>query len=304
MLKTKITDAEKFKQSLLPEGRKNVMWTMETFSTYVNLLYPHIIVVPGQKWTDIMGRYKFSCSIHEEYSASANHVVKSTSDCQCKGCNSDRKEANAGTLRSPRATQEEKQLAKELHDSGMSYNAIGRQLGRSDSTIKKWLIPEYKVRAIVLSSKWRNDNPERHKRNKKRYYSEFEHGKQSAKKGYHKRRSLEYHATDVVYLPDHPDADYQGFVEFNCYDLITTSEDRTFWSFAGADDDTAKRAKQHIGLEKISGEKYSLEHLVPLSRGGIHHPANFANRALKLNVQKNNNLWDKDSELFLSRIFN
>lgn len=302
---TQQTDAEKFKQSLLPEGREKVRWTMETFSTYVNLLYPHITVVPGQEWNGSPKHYKFICSIHGEYSATANLVMTPRQGCMCKGCKTDKNIATAGVRRANKGTSEEKQLVKKLRDAGLSYRAIAKQVGKSCSTICYWLNPESKANCLATNYKWFSaNNNELHKAKKLRYYSEFEHAKQSRKKGSHKRRSLQYHAVDVVYLPDHPDADYQGFVEFNCFDLITTSEDRDFWSFAGADDDTAKRAKQQMGLEKISGEKYSLEHLVPLSRGGIHHPANFANRALKLNMQKNNSLWDKDTNLFLSRIFN
>ena len=73
-------------------------------------------------------------------------------------------------------------------------------------------------------------------------------------------------------IPDHPDAKPEGWVEYDLTDLITTAADREEMSFVGADEDVKKRAKQQQLLEKISGEKYSLEHLIPLSRGGTHQP--------------------------------
>ena len=74
-------------------------------------------------------------------------------------------------------------------------------------------------------------------------------------------------------------------------------------SFEGTEENVAIRKKQQIGLEKISGEKYSLEHLVTLSQGGLHCPENFANRSLQLNIQKNNKRLQQDEALFCKRLF-
>ena len=120
----------------------------------------------------------------------------------------------------------------------------------------------------------------------------------------HKRRALEYHCFGNAYIPDHPDANPEGWVEYDLSDLITTAADREEMSFVGADEDVKKRAEQQQKLERISGEKYSLEHLIPLSRGGTHQPENFANRALTLNLQKNNKRLQADDELFAKRLFN
>ena len=113
----------------------------------------------------------------------------------------------------------------------------------------------------------------------------------------HQRRGLEYHAIDEVLIDG-------VWHSYDCYQYIETAEDKEFWSFAGADEDVAKRKQQQIKLAAIAGEPYSLEHLVPLSRGGIHHPFNFANRALALNLQKNKSILSKDVELFCARLFN
>ena len=294
--------AQEYKASL-PKGRGGTAWTMESFSTYVTLRYPHITVASGQEWTGAEIKYKFVCELHGPYPASARKVLEETTGCRCTGCKTDKRTASAGKTRSPRATKEEKELAAKLRAEGRSYLEIARQLGRGDSTILRWLDPEQREKSRQSCAKWNSENREQHRANNRRYSKEFEHGRANKRKRDHKRRSLEYHAADVVFLPDHPDGDSQGFVAYDCYDLITTDEDRTLWSFPGADEDVAKRTTQQKGLEKISGEKYSLEHLIPLSRNGIHHPMNFVNRALKLNIQKGNKMLKEDMELFCKRLF-
>lgn len=80
--------AEEYKQSLAKPGTTRVYWTMETFSTYVHLRYPHITVVPGQEWTRATSRYKFVCDKHGEYEAQANAILNHTTNRgpQCQGC--------------------------------------------------------------------------------------------------------------------------------------------------------------------------------------------------------------------------
>ncbi len=300
-LKTKIS-AQEYKDGL-PVNWRGTVWTMETFSVCVNLLYPHITVVSGQRWSGARKKYQFNCVIHGQYEANADNILRETKGCQCKGCTSDKKAASAGTMSKSRGTKEEKELAAKLRKEGLSYREIGRQLGRDGSTIQNWLDLDCKERKNRCDAKWQSENKARNAVVKRRYRTEFAHGKAVDTKSSQKRRSLKYHASDVVFLPDHPEADSQGFVSYDCYDLITTDEDRILWSFPGADEDVAKRSKQQKGLAKISGEKYSLEHLIPLSKGGLHHPMNFVNRSLKLNIQKGNKMLKEDMELFCKRLF-
>ena len=67
--------AEEYKSSLLPDGRKKVFWTIETFSVYVNLLYPHVSVVPGQEWTGVLSKYRLLCEKPGEFEARAKNVL-------------------------------------------------------------------------------------------------------------------------------------------------------------------------------------------------------------------------------------
>ena len=77
----------------LPKGRNGTAWTMDTFSVYVSMLYPHVTVVPGQIWTGSHTKYKFHCDKHGMYEANATHVLKltgtSAAGSQCPGCSND-----------------------------------------------------------------------------------------------------------------------------------------------------------------------------------------------------------------------
>ena len=74
-------------------------------------------------------------------------------------------------------------------------------------------------------------------------------------------------------------------------------------AFTGADEAVAFRKKQQEKFKKFSGIDWSLDHLVALSRGGIHHPLNFANIPLADNKAKGNKRLQKDDELFCKRLF-
>lgn len=297
-------NTEQFKAGLPKTRNGGVKWYIESFMIVVPLMYSHVSVVPGQVWTGSRTKYKFICDIHGEYEAGALHVLVESTGCQCKGCDSEKKVESAGTKRAPRATKEEKDLAVKLKLEGLGVTEISRRLRRSQKTISRWMDPKQAEYSRQCSANWRSKNRERAAASVLRW-NQFEHGKMSGTKSRHKRRGIEYHCIDVVFLPDHPDADPEGFVSYNIWDLVKHDKDsQEMMSFDGANEDVAKRKQQQIGLARISGEAYSLEHLVPLSQGGLHCPENFANRALTLNVQKGAKRLEKDDALFVKRLFN
>ena len=300
----KTMTAKEYKDSL-PRNGSGIKWTLQTYATYVNLLHPHITVPLDQEWKGVMSKIKHICDKHGEYEARASSLIEADRGCHCKGCKSEQFSALAGTRRNPRATKNEKAKAVELKSEGKSYTEIARILGRSHATIYRWFKPEYAKKSEECAHKWQDKNREKSRANVRRYLSEFEHGKANARKARHKRRALEYHCNDVVFLPDHPDADHQGFVYYDMWsDYVKgDSEAMNLFSFEGADEAVAFRKKQQEKFEKFSGIKWSLDHLVPLSRGGIHHPLNFVNLPLVDNTSKNNKRIQKDDELFCKRLF-
>jgi len=74
-------------------------------------------------------------------------------------------------------------------------------------------------------------------------------------------------------------------------------------SFEGAEAAWTQKQKQCKRLEKISGIKWSVDHLVPLSRGGIHAPENFKLVPLADNLAKHNKVISEDYALFAKRLF-
>lgn len=232
---------------------------------------------------------------------------------QEKGCPECAKQKNnigrtglevVGKQRQRRSTPEERHQAKLLYEELGNYTKVAEILGRGLSTILQWLSKDYKEKHNARSkAQTERDRANGYRKERAKTYLQTDNGKIRSQKGTHKRRALEYHCADIVFLPEHQDANHQGFVSYDIWDLVEPKDFPRF-TFNGADDDVASRKIQQEKLSKISGEKYSLEHLIPLSRGGIHCPENFANRTLVLNIKKHNKRIKEDDELFCQRLFN
>ena len=74
-------------------------------------------------------------------------------------------------------------------------------------------------------------------------------------------------------------------------------------SFEGADAAFGSRRQQCKKLEKFSGEPYEVDHIIPLSKGGLHHPMNFQNLPAVINRSKNDSIRDEDVTLFCKHLF-
>ena len=233
-----------------------------------------------------------------------------------------------GKLRRRPPEPGEIEKARKLYADTNNYYEVGRQLGRTPSTIKQWLDPEYNERHRQRGrKKAEREKASGYLKEKRIAYNKTENGRARHTKGKNKRRALETLSLDYVYLCDvdldelqppyvePEEIESKWFVDYNIWDdfdygdgnikpgVKNDKEAQRMLSFPGADEDAEKRGAQQRKLEKISGEKYSLEHLIPISRGGLHCPENFANRALELNLQKNNSRWEADDALFCKRLF-
>jgi hypothetical protein len=260
---TKEITAEEFKAGLPRQvcGRKGVLWTLETYSTYVNLLYPHITVVLGQEWIGIKTKYQFLCSKHGEYSARADNILEPSKGCHCKGCQVDNATNSAGKRRCPRATPEEKQRAAELRAEGLSYEAIGRTLGRSDATILRWLDPECKERHRQCYTAWLEANRERHKAAKRRYCSEFSHGKAGNVANSATRRLLKTNAPEYV------------FIDNTWHEVDRKETYRVFKDSLLPVMEREGIKKLYLDAQKLTeqtGVEHHVDHIHPLAKGGEH----------------------------------
>ena len=217
----------------------------------------------------------------------------------CPKCANLRNAASAGTKRCPRASDAEKELARRMRKTGMSYVEISNVLGRSESTIMRWLNPEYREKERQRSAKTNaRDRKSGKKSELRKNYGQTPHGKQSSIKSFHKRRSLQYHCSGLELIDG-------VWVENDLWSYVKGDQKGCeIMSFDGADDAIAFRKKQCESFKRWSGEEYHVDHIIPLSKGGIHHPLNFQNLPAAVNVSKQGTIRDKDVSLFCKRLFN
>ena len=246
-----------------------------------------------------------SCSVcGHEWSPRANNLLKGQGCPECK-----RLKAidSAGMLRTPHATREEKSRAIELKATGMPSDAVRQQLFdeglspqlRSGMTINCWVNPEQAEKSRQYNAKRRQDpaKREQERANSRRYQKEFEHGRASHRAKTSKRRALECEALFSVLIEG-------TWQEVNMYDYLETWEDRE--KFVAFEDCEAYASMQATAKElaEIHGEQFDIDHLVPLSRGGLHCKENFKIVPASHNRSKGNRLVPEDGALFCKRIFN
>ena len=201
---------------------------------------------------------------------------------------------SAGKRRQPRASQEEKDLAAKLKAGGMSYYAIGRQLGRGCATIIKWLNPEAAELASQNSAKWREQNLERSLANGRRYWSEFDHGRAIDRAANALRRLLKTNAPEHVFLDGkwHEVDRKYTYKVFNQV-LIPPSE---------------RKAIQELYLEaqyltETTGIVHHVDHIQPLSKGGEHCMLNLQILTAEENLSKHDTFRKEDQEELARRLF-
>ena len=295
---TKMT-AEEYKASL-PKGSGGTAYTMETFSVYVNLLYPHITVVPGQEWTGTLSKYRFHCAIHGVFPqlVIAGTMLTASRGCNCRGCKSDASTQSAGKVRKPRATQAERDKAKELHATGMSYADVARELGRSPATIRTWIDPKAHEDSINYNKEWAQNNIEKARVNKKRY-RQFDHGRAMFNAMSAKRRALEHNA--IFHIED----DDGKLIKVDMWNNGLKNNPDEYHLFVDLEA-TEKYAELHVACKRykeLTGEEWQVDHLIPLSIGGQEEAANFACRLKSVNLKKGNKLTELDTAVYCSRLF-
>lgn len=64
-----------FYNSLIPEGKKNAKWTIESFAQAVPLRYPGFSLKPGQEWQGTNAKYTFVCPNHGEFEIKADNFL-------------------------------------------------------------------------------------------------------------------------------------------------------------------------------------------------------------------------------------
>lgn len=295
-LTNKSLTAEDYKDGLpRTSNGKRVKWTMETFSVYVNLLYPHITLVSGQVWTGNRTKYKFLCEKHGQYEARGSHVLHESQGCQCKGCRLDRDVAAAGTKRNPRASIEEKQSAAKLRSDGLSYREIGLKLGRAAVTINRWLEEDVNDRARKLGAKWTSENKERVRETGRRYQSEFAHAKAGHNSREANRRLQKHNVPELIFLDGQWHEVDRKKTNHVFSEVLLPAKER--------------KAIQELYMEaqyqtETTGVEHHVDHIQPLSKGGEHLMINLQILPCDENLSKGKTFRVKDQALICKRLFN
>jgi transposase len=235
-----------------------------------------------------------SCSIcKHEWAPRADNLLIGQGCPECKRLNAIN---SAGKLRCPRATPEEKAKAVLLRSEGHTLKAIAEMLGRSQSAIIKWVDPEQAEKARIRNNKWTEENREQKRANDRRYYKEFKHGVENSRIARNKRRALQWEALFDVFV----DGEWH---EVEMYEHLQNWDDRQMFVDFQSCEDYAKMVATCKELEEIHGEPFHCDHLVPLSKGGLHHTHNLKIVPASYNLSKNNKRIPEDDTLFCKRIF-
>ena len=307
--------AENYKRTL-PKSTGGTKWTGETFARWVKLRYPEITFAPNQEWkgisTKVGGKginykYQFICDEHGSYEAEANHILKPYLGNQCKECKHEACRNSTGKVRRSKATKEEIQQAIDLYKELGNKTEVGRRMGRSRDFVRKCLDPAIKQR-VAEQSYARYQSPEVKQRAKETYAIRYqtEHGKQSKRQADAKRRALGYEAIFPVFIGENQELEMT-----NCYEGkhlkggkgITSFEESLYFLDQQSVEDYAKLRAVADQMEIEYGEKFAIDHLIPLSRGGLHHSSNFHIKTDEANSKKNNKRIVEDDKQFALTIF-
>ena len=255
-----------------------------------------ISLQPGAVYWGTRKRIRVVCNVcGHEWAPTPQNLLKGKS---CPACAQERRNNSVGR-RAPRASQATKDKAVELRKQGLSYDAIAEELGFSDYSIRRWCDPRQAKKSVDSQAK---RNAKRKASGKQAElaaaYYQTEHGRAVHLASAEKRRALEFAAVFEIELEGQ-------LIEVDNWELIKGDADAMeMMSFEGAEEAWAQKQKQCKRLEKISGIKWSVDHLVPLSRGGIHAPENFKLVPLADNLAKKNKVIPEDYALFAKRLFN
>jgi hypothetical protein len=92
--------------------------------------------------------------------------------------------------------------------------------------------------------------------------------------------------------------------EVNMYDYLKDWDDRQMFVDFQSCEEYAKLQAVCKELEEIHGEEFHVDHLIPLSVGGLHITDNFQIKPASINLSKHNSRTLEDDALFCKRLFN
>tara|TARA_R110002012_G_scaffold307077_1_gene512366 strand:+ start:673 stop:1575 length:903 start_codon:yes stop_codon:yes gene_type:complete len=283
--------AENYRSSL-PKGRGGTVWTIETFSHYAYLKKQ--IKIIDDIWKGATIPLKALCLVcSHEWDTRASNIQQGVG---CPECAKKRHSNLAGIKRIKPSTQGERDKAKELREQGLSYLKIANELNRSSSGIQRWLNPEYKAMQTRVTKKCREGYKKSgHMKKINASYKNSEHGKAMNKGATSKRRLLKTNSPEEVLLDGiwyevDMKATYKIWGEL----LLPYDDQQAINELYRTCDLRTKR----------TGIMHHLDHIQPLSKGGVHLPINLQIITAEENLRKGTTFRNEDQELLASRYFN
>lgn len=189
-----------------------------------------------------------------------------------------------------RKTPELIEKAQSLRDMGLSNRKIGIELGVSPSTIDRLFNQKSYERNLEAGKKWYNSNKERKTESVTKWReSNADRHRENNRKRYHKDPE-KYRSRFREWQKDNLDK----FRELN-------SKYRARKRNASVPL-TSLEQSQMRSLYENCPDGYEVDHIIPLTKGGLHHPLNLQCLPALENRTKKNNIRQEDIELFRYRL--
>lgn len=287
--------ADNYRRALPKARNGGTKWTIEFYAKYVSLRYQHISVPTNQEWKGADQRLKHVCEKHGEYETRPNLVTTKRNGCGCDGCGHENQKATKGSrLRS--STPAEKLKAKELYEIHQNYCKVGTLLGRPRQTIMQWLNPKYCKQHYERSvRKSKIDTASGKKQQQRREYLQTEQGKCNAKIHHAKRRLQKTNSPEEVFLDGQwHEVDMEATYNIWGEVLLPYDERQAINEIYKTCDLRTKR----------TGIEHHVDHIQPISKGGLHLAINLQVLTAEENQKKHNTYRIEDQALLASRYLN
>jgi len=250
-------------------------------------------------------------------------------------------------------TADQIERMKKLRDDGLSYRAIGDEVGCSGGTVRRNLVPGEMEKHSKLGYKWRSENPDYHLKYGKKWSLE----NPEYRREYHVKNKEADNERSSKWRNDNPNYRHEYYITNRDTEIERSSKYRDEnpeyqreyrerfpgynrkWAKNNPDKIRAKSARERsvrrgatVGdLSKIqdiydratndpdvacylhlkgcpysSGENIEMsdrhvDHMVPLSRGGLHTASNLSIACSKCNLRKGTRLLEELEEMGLTR---
>jgi 5-methylcytosine-specific restriction endonuclease McrA len=209
---------------------------------------------------------------------------------------------------------------KELREQGMSYRAIGREVGCADNTVRCALDPDAAEKNREGSRKWYEENREKvlekaHERRRK-YYEENREKVLERKRKYREENREMLRERARKWYEENREKAHESNRKYREENPEKGRECKRKWREENPEKERAKRAKRRALKNKVTvgdltaiarvydlatngdsvpcylcgkvipkGERH-VDHIIPLSKGGLHTASNLAIACAKCNMSK------------------